>query len=72
MIKQQIKKTDFLTLTELWQDGDYLEVGDIIFAEDWSHARLAEFCLYFVKYIGLNEFQTLYKFLNDEYESTNQ
>lgn len=64
-------KTEFIKLTELWQDGDYAEVGDIIFTEDWSHARLAEFCLYFVKYIGLNEFQVLYKFLNDEYEPTN-
>jgi len=64
-------KTEFLTLTELWQEGDYVEVGDIIFSEDWSHSRLAEFCLYFCKYLGLREFELLYKFLNDDYtEST--
>lgn len=70
-MKKHKNKTDFITLTELWQDGDYFEVGEIIFAEGWSHSRVAEFCLYFSKYIGINEFQLLYKFLNNEYESTN-
>lgn len=55
--------TEFIVLTDLWSNGKYTEVGDIIRAEDWKAARIAEFCLYFVKYLGLREFELLYKFL---------
>lgn len=55
--------TKFIVLTDLWSNGKYTEVGDIIRAEDWKAARIAEFCLYFVKYLGLREFELLYKFL---------
>jgi hypothetical protein len=55
--------TSFITLTDLWHNGKYVEVGDIIRAEQWNAGKVAEFCLYFVKYVGLKEFEVLYKFL---------
>lgn len=56
-------KTKHIQLTDLWQDGEYLEVGNIIREENWNASEVAEFCLYFVKYLGLKEFEFLYKFL---------
>jgi len=55
--------TKYIKLTDLWNDGNYAEVGEIINAENWSHSRVAEFCAYFAKYVGLNELALLYKFL---------
>ena len=55
--------TEFIVLTDLWSNGKYIEVGDIIRAESWTSSRVAEFCLYFVKYMGLREFELLHKFL---------
>jgi hypothetical protein len=55
--------TKFIVLTDLWSNGKYIEVGDIIRAESWKPSRIAEFCLYFVKYMGLREFELLHKFL---------
>ena len=55
--------TEFIVLTDLWSNGKYNEVGDIIRAESWQPSRVAEFCLYFVKYMGIREFEILYKFL---------
>jgi hypothetical protein len=56
-------KTDYITLTELWQDGEYNMVGNIIHAEDWSRTRLAEFCSYFAKFLGQRELDLLHKFI---------
>lgn len=56
-------KTEYIKLTELWQNGNYAEVGNIIHAENWPPAQVAEFCLYFLKYLGIKEFELLYKFL---------
>lgn len=56
-------KTEFIQLTDMWQDGDYLSVGEVIFNEDWSNARVAEFCAYFSKYVGARQLDILYKFL---------
>jgi len=58
-----MKDTEFLELTELWQDGDYHGVGSIINKESWKPARVAEFCAYVAKYLGLNQLEVLYKFL---------
>ena len=58
-----MKNTEFIQLTEMWQDGLYAEVGEVIFNEDWSNARVAEFCVYFNKYLGSAQFSLLYKFL---------
>ncbi len=58
-----MKNTEFIKLTEMWQDGDYFGVAEIIRTEDWEHSTLAEFCSYFVKYLGTREFHLLYKFL---------
>ncbi len=55
--------TEYIVLTDLWHEGKYLEVGKIINKEQWSPVRVAEFCLYFVKYMGLREFELLHKFL---------
>lgn len=58
-----MKNTEFIKLTEMWQDGDYFGVAETIRTEDWGHSTLAEFCSYFVKYLGTREFHLLYKFL---------
>ncbi len=57
------KNTEFIVLTEMWKEGKYLDVGEIIFSEEWGHAKLAEFCAYFAKYLGLSQLELLYKFL---------
>ena len=56
-------KTEFINLTELWQDGEYSEVGTIINNEAWSPKRVAEFSAYVAKYLGLSQLNILYKFL---------
>jgi len=56
-------KTEYITLTDLWFDGKYLEVGQIVKKEKWEADRVAEFCLYFVKHVGLKDFEVLHKFL---------
>ncbi len=58
-----MNKTDYIELTELWHEGQYLQVGDAIRNENWSHSRVADFCAYFAKHIGLSQLPTLAKFL---------
>jgi hypothetical protein len=55
--------TPFIELTEMWNDSLFNEVGEIIKNESWDRSRVAEFCLYFNKYVGHKQFQVLYKFL---------
>ncbi len=55
--------TEFIDVTEMWQDGDYNKVGDLIKNERWSSARVAEFCAYLNKYLGTRELDVFYKFL---------
>ena len=55
--------TEYITLTEMWQDGDYREVGDIINKEEWNPSRVAEFCAYVAKYLGLGQLNILCKFI---------
>jgi hypothetical protein len=55
--------TEYITLTEMWQDGDYNEVAFIINKEDWGNARLAEFCAYFNRFLGSGQLNLLHKFL---------
>ena len=55
--------TEFIKLTDMWHDGLYLEVGEVILNEGWSNAKLAEFCAYFSKYMGTKQLDLLYKFL---------
>ena len=40
--------TEFIQLTDLWQDGEYIEVGDIINEEQWPPRRVAAFCVYYI------------------------
>jgi hypothetical protein len=58
-----MKNTEFIELTELWQDGDYYKVGSTINAEKWTQTRVAEFCSYVAKYLGTSQLNLLYKFL---------
>ena len=55
--------TEHIKLTDLWNAGDYAQVGRIISEEKWSASAVAEFCSYFAKYVGLQELEVLYKFL---------
>jgi hypothetical protein len=55
--------TEYINLTDLWNNGDYAELGHIIKEESWSPSQIAEFCAYFAKYCGLNQLEILYKFL---------
>jgi len=56
-------RTEFIVLTELWQDGEYIKVGKIINKEEWKPSEVAKFCSYFNKYLGTNQLNILYKFL---------
>jgi hypothetical protein len=58
-----MKNTEYIELTEMWRNGDYVDVGEVIFSEDWTNAQVAEFCAYFAKYLGLKELNVLHKFL---------
>ena len=60
--KHESYLTEFIHLTEMWQDGEYNKVGDIINTEAWSQSRVAEFCAYFSKYLP-TQLNLLYKFL---------
>ena len=55
--------TEYITLTELWQDGDFNKVGSIITSENWTPRMVSEFCSYFCKYLGINQLELLHKFL---------
>ena len=55
--------TEFIKVTEMWQDGKYLEVGELIHKEEWQASRVAEFCAYLNKYLGKRELDLFYKFL---------
>ena len=58
-----MKNTEYITLTELWQDGKYSQVADTINNEGWKPQRVAEFCSYFNKYLGSNQLNVLHKLL---------
>ena len=58
-----MKNTEYIELTELWQDGEDVEVANIINNENWKPGRVAEFCAYFNKFLGTNQLNLLYKFL---------
>lgn len=56
-------KSEYIQLTDLWNDGEYAELGHIMKEESWTNSEIAEFCAYFAKYCGLNQLAILYKFL---------
>jgi len=58
-----MKNTEYIELTELWQDGEFNKVGSIINKEQWSPANVAEFCAYVNRFLGGNQLNLLYKFL---------
>ncbi len=55
--------TEHIKLTDLWNEGEYAEVGHIISEEKWSASAVAEFCSYFARYVGVKELSILHKFL---------
>jgi hypothetical protein len=55
--------TEYIILTELWNNGEYLKVGKTIKSEKWSACRMAEFCAYFVKYVGASQLNSLHRFI---------
>tara|TARA_Y100001938_G_scaffold149975_1_gene238995 strand:+ start:1553 stop:1729 length:177 start_codon:yes stop_codon:yes gene_type:complete len=55
--------TEFIKVTEMWQDGKYIEVGDLINKEEWDSSKVAEFCAYLNKYLGSRQLDIFYKFL---------
>ena len=55
--------TEYIKLTDLWNNGEYAELGHIIQEEQWSTQKVAEFCAYFAKYLGVNQLNILHKFL---------
>jgi hypothetical protein len=63
IMKNKTKNTEFIQLTELWQDGEYNQVGAIINKEGWTPSSVAEFCAYVNRFLGSNQLNLLYKFL---------
>ena len=54
---------NYIDLTEMWQDHQYLEVGGYIKHAGWTPRETAEFCAYFCKYLGTKQLEILYKFI---------
>ena len=55
--------TEFIILTDLWQDHRYEEISRILSKEEWPRARVVQFCGYFAKHVGMNELQVLHLFV---------
>lgn len=55
--------TKFIDMTELWHEGEYQQVATIIVNEDWPPRRVAEFVVYFSKYVGIDDSQVLCKLI---------
>ena len=55
----------FPTLTELWRDGKYIEVANIVAhtAPFSNRANLIDFCVYFEKYLGADELKVLQRLI---------
>jgi len=60
---KQNTNTEYIKLTDLWQEGQYIKVGEIINEENWSPSRVAEFCAYFNKYLGATQLNVLHRLL---------
>lgn len=55
--------TKYIKLTDLWNNGEYAQLGHIMKEESWSPREVAEFCAYFAKYCGVGQLEVLYKFI---------
>lgn len=62
-----LKAADFseqkITLTEMWQDHRYLQVGEHIKNAGWTAREFMEFATYFCKYLGTKQLEILHKFI---------
>ena len=59
------KNYENIDLTDLWFNGEYEQVAEIIrdSKEFLEKDRLIDFCLYFDKYVGRRELQVLQKLI---------
>ena len=55
--------TEFAKLIDMWHDHMYYDIGKTIQDEQWPSCKVAEFCAYFARYVGLKQLETLYKFI---------
>lgn len=53
----------FITVLDMWNNNQYLEIGYLIKDEEWGVARVAKFCNYMAKNAGIQSLEQLYKFL---------
>ena len=56
-------KTENIHLSDMWHDGKYKEVADLITEENWSHSDIVNLSLYFVKFVGTRDLRVLMKLL---------
>ena len=47
----------------MWKNGEYTQAADIIRKENWPLHKVAEFCAYMAKYLGMDELNIFHKFL---------
>ena len=52
-----------IMLTEMWQDHEYLQVGEHIKHAGWTTRETVDFAAYFCKYLGTKQLEILYKFI---------
>lgn len=52
-----------MLLTEMWQNHEYLQVGDHIRTADWTPSMMMQFASYFCRYLGVKQLELLYKFV---------
>ena len=55
--------TEFVVLTEMWHNCEFQAVADTIEKEHWPPNRLAEFIVYFRKFMGEEQAKVLCKLL---------
>lgn len=47
----------------MWQDHEYLQVGEHIKNAGWTARESMEFATYFCKYLGTKQLEILHKFI---------
>lgn len=55
--------SEFILLTETWQNGNYDEVARLVRDSNWTCSELTSFCIYFARYLGIQELEVLQKLL---------
>ena len=47
----------------MWQDHEYLQVGEFIKSVGWTASETVDFAAYFCKYLGTKQLEILHKFI---------